>query len=330
MYIFTERSFDDEAMGALASDLNHLSIGFCLVFIYLAFTVSKFSCIEQKGFLAIAGLLSIGMAIVFTYGIGFATGIMFGPIHQITPFMLLGIGVDDMFVMMEAVRQLSPEERALCVEERIGLALKHARVSITVTSITDIVAFAIGGSTVIPSLSTFCVYAAIDVLALYILQATFFVACVTLDEQRNDARRNACCICVKHDVKYKPGKYIDFSIQHEFMRRYWGPFVTKIPVKAGIIIIAVGLSSLIIWSFLQIKKDFDPSMYLPSDSYSQKFVNADRKYFPDDGAFVKLYCGTPDLFSQLLYFLTTDNGRVYWPFLRFDKLQNQRKFWRHL
>ncbi|KAH3850299.1 hypothetical protein DPMN_092707 [Dreissena polymorpha] len=87
------------------------------------------------------------MAIVFTYGVGFATGIMFGPIHQITPFMLLGIGTDDMFVMMEAVRQLSPQERALCVAERIGLALKHAGVSITVTSITDIEAFAIGGST---------------------------------------------------------------------------------------------------------------------------------------------------------------------------------------
>jgi len=42
-------------------------------------------------FLALAGLLSIAMAIVFTYGVGLGTGIMFGPIHQITPFMLLGL-----------------------------------------------------------------------------------------------------------------------------------------------------------------------------------------------------------------------------------------------
>ncbi|XP_052274727.1 patched domain-containing protein 3-like isoform X2 [Dreissena polymorpha] len=401
MYIYTARTFDDEAIGALATDLNRLSIGFCLVFIYLAFTVSKYSCIEQKVFLAIAGLLSIGMAIVFTYGVGFATGIMFGPIHQITPFMLLGIGVDDMFVIMESIRQLSPQERALCVEERIGLALKHAGVSITVTSITDIVAFAIGGSTVIPSLSTFCVYAAIGVLALYILQATFFVACVTFDERRIDAKRNACCMCVKHDANYKPGKYYNFSIQHEFMRRFWGPFLTKTPVKAGVIIIAVGLSALNIWSFLRLKQDFDPTMYLPSDSYSQKYVKADREYFPDDGVFVQLYCdqinynenidtlrdmydtlktmktvqsstvdfwlasflewqssqagkvmvnpqipdvmlnmtykamdfqyspgpkaGTTDLLLQLLYFLTTDNGRVYWRFLRFDNMTKPTK-----
>ena len=42
-------------------------------------------------FLAMSGLLSIGMAIIFTYGVGLGTGIMFGPIHQITPFMLLGM-----------------------------------------------------------------------------------------------------------------------------------------------------------------------------------------------------------------------------------------------
>ena len=57
-----------------------------------------------------------------------------------------------MFVIMESLRQLSPAERSLPVEERVGLTLKHAGVSITVTSVTDIVAFAIGGSTVSLSL----------------------------------------------------------------------------------------------------------------------------------------------------------------------------------
>ena len=37
---------------------------------------------------------------------------------------------------------------------------------------------------VIPSLSTFCIYAAIGVFILYILQATYFVACLTLDQKR--------------------------------------------------------------------------------------------------------------------------------------------------
>ncbi|XP_052775684.1 patched domain-containing protein 3-like isoform X1 [Mya arenaria] len=290
LYIYTARTFDDEAMGALSSDVNLLSIGFSLVFIYLSFSIGKYSWVEQKIWLAFSGLLSIGLAIIFTYGIGFATGIMFGPIHQILPFMLLGIGVDDMFVIMESLRQLSPQERSLPVEERVGLMLKHAGVSITVTSVTDIVAFAIGGSTVIPSLSTFCLYAAIGVFALYILQTTYFVACVTLDERRIDSRRNACIICYKHPPDYKEWKHYNYSLQHEFMRRFWGPLLTKKPMKVFVIAVAIGLSALNIWSFIQLKHDFDPSMYLPSDSYSQRYVKADRKFFPDDGAFVQMYC----------------------------------------
>ncbi|WAR23969.1 PTHD3-like protein [Mya arenaria] len=351
--------FDDEAMGALSSDVNLLSIGFSLVFIYLSFSIGKYSWVEQKIWLAFSGLLSIGLAIIFTYGIGFATGIMFGPIHQILPFMLLGIGVDDMFVIMESLRQLSPQERSLPVEERVGLMLKHAGVSITVTSVTDIVAFAIGGSTVIPSLSTFCLYAAIGVFALYILQTTYFVACVTLDERRIDSRRNACIICYKHPPDYKEWKHYNYSLQHEFMRRFWGPLLTKKPMKVFVIAVAIGLSALNIWSFIQLKHDFDPSMYLPSDSYSQRYVKADRKFFPDDGAFVQMYCdemnyednldnlrtlyekvkSTPtvqsstvdfwlantsfgqNFLSKLLYFMTTNNGRVYWRYLKFDNMK---------
>lgn len=84
---------------------------------------------------------------------------------------------------------------------------------------------------VIPSLSTFCVYAAIGVLALYILQATFFVACVTLDEKRIESNRNACLLCYKHKESYKPGKFHDVSLQYAFMRKIWGPLLTKAPVK---------------------------------------------------------------------------------------------------
>jgi hypothetical protein len=59
-----------------------------------------------------------------------------------------------------------------------------------------------------------------------------------------------------------------------------------------VILVAVAMTGVNIWSFIRIKHDFDPSMYLPKDSYSQKYVEADRNYFPNDGAFVQMYCGT--------------------------------------
>ena len=53
-----------------------------------------------------------------------------------------------MFIIVEAYKRLTPKQQELPVEKRVALTLRRAGVSITVTSITDIVAFGIGGSTV--------------------------------------------------------------------------------------------------------------------------------------------------------------------------------------
>ncbi len=53
-----------------------------------------------------------------------------------------------MFVIVQALENLSDEERRRPVAERIGLTMKSAGVAITVTSMTDILAFAAGAVTV--------------------------------------------------------------------------------------------------------------------------------------------------------------------------------------
>lgn len=60
-----------------------------------------------------------------------------------------------MFVIVGTWQNLTSEEKKKPIEEKMAMALKHAGVSITVTSVTDIVAFGIGGSTV--SNVCFCV-----------------------------------------------------------------------------------------------------------------------------------------------------------------------------
>lgn len=48
------------------------------------------------------------------------------------------------------------------------------------TSITDVVAFVISATTVLPALSSFCTYAALGVLTLYILQVKVVVVLLPL------------------------------------------------------------------------------------------------------------------------------------------------------
>ena len=105
------------------------------------------------------------MAIGFAYGVCSLMGFKYGPLHNLIPFLLLGIGIDDMFVTMQCFNNLDGKEavsesktkedltnilhiQKKKLHERIGLTLRHAGCAITVTSLTDFLAFAIGGTTV--------------------------------------------------------------------------------------------------------------------------------------------------------------------------------------
>ena len=60
-----------------------------------------------------------------------------------------GIGIDDMFVVIQCFNNL-PEEQTLgrSLKDRIALTMQHAGVAITVTSVTDVLAFGVGAITV--------------------------------------------------------------------------------------------------------------------------------------------------------------------------------------
>lgn len=90
----------------------------------------------------------MGMGFISGCGICSLLGVSYGPVHTSLPFLLMGLGVDDIFVMMACWRKIRETNSNDPKEERFGLMLQHAGASITVTSITDIVAFLVGGLTV--------------------------------------------------------------------------------------------------------------------------------------------------------------------------------------
>lgn len=53
-----------------------------------------------------------------------------------------------MFVIVSVWDNMAVEEKRLPLPERVGTMLKHAGVSISVTSVTDVLAFIVGASTV--------------------------------------------------------------------------------------------------------------------------------------------------------------------------------------
>ena len=154
-FVNTARSYGDVAGDTIMNDALMMPIGFGIVFVYVTIMLGKFSCTEQRALLALGGLLCIGLTIGFTYGFCSAINLFYGPMHNIIPFLLLGIGIDDMFVIIQCYDNLGSEKSQDNVEN-IGRTMRHAGVAITVTSLTDFIVFVLGATTVLPALRSFC------------------------------------------------------------------------------------------------------------------------------------------------------------------------------
>ena len=145
------RSYGDISNEAIGSDMFLLFGGYLLMFVYTVVMLGSLNTVEVRLYLSVCGLVCIGMGISLALSLSSALGYFWTPMHPALPLLCLGIGIDDMFVIMQSVNNVKkdPALRHLTTEEKIATALKHAGVSVTVTSVTDVFAFAVGSVTVL-------------------------------------------------------------------------------------------------------------------------------------------------------------------------------------
>lgn len=122
------------------------------------------------------------------------------------PFLLLGIGVDDMFVLCNSVDQTDLNKPA---SERISEAVGHSGPAVTITSLTNCLAFAFGSANSLPALSSFCAFASVSILMLYFSAISIFLSVLVWDTERVYKKKGECCglCCCSEDVIICCGGY---------------------------------------------------------------------------------------------------------------------------
>ena len=148
--------------------------------------------------------------------------------------MIIGIGVDDMFVIVNSIDQTSQH---LSANERFRIGMIHAGPSITITSVTDGIAFLLGSFTIIPALNSFCIFAGISVVTLYISMLTIFSPWFLNDMQRMHSKKGDCCgfCCCKEDsFLFCYGRFLT-NRQKRFTSTLEEPTVVISQAKCGVI-----------------------------------------------------------------------------------------------
>lgn len=104
-YMFTETQLYKELDKDIENNTVIIQMVIIIVAGYFIFFVGGCSPIHMRSFLAIMGLFSIGLSGASSFGFCCLVGLKVSSIHLLLPFILVGIGVDDMFVIVNAVEQ---------------------------------------------------------------------------------------------------------------------------------------------------------------------------------------------------------------------------------
>lgn len=150
---------------------------------------------SQSG-VGIAGVLLASVTVAAGLGFCALLGIPFNATTmQIVPFLALGLGVHDMFLLTNTYAELSANE--VPSGEQTGVVLKRTGLSVLITGLSNITAFFAAAIIPIPAMRVFSLQAGILLLFNLAAMLLVFPAVVSIDlRRRRSGRSDILCCCL--------------------------------------------------------------------------------------------------------------------------------------
>ncbi|XP_057288769.1 patched domain-containing protein 3 [Pezoporus wallicus] len=294
---FTSLSRQMEFEGNTKSVIPLISITYFLTITFSVVSCLRLSCIRNNVWLACFGVISSGLAVLSSFGLLLFCGVPFVITVANAPFLILGVGVDDMFIMIASWEQSLRKKDKSDVKSLLADTYSEAALSVTITTLTDVLAFFIGTWTAFPSVRSFCLYTGTAFVFCYIYTMTFFGAITVLNHKREQGNRhwltcmpvgvgkdqaeksclyNACCIGNCSRQSSQPESEHPMSV---FFTKYYGPFLTNKWIKPLVVLLYGAYLGGSIYGCTQIREGIDLRNLANDDSYVIPYYDDNDKYF---------------------------------------------------
>ncbi|VDM96435.1 unnamed protein product [Thelazia callipaeda] len=178
--VFSMAYTQDEIVRAGLALMPYISVGFIVMCVFAVGTVSIGSSYMKQFSLIKVGYALLGcvtplMATSTALGSLILLGLRPGSILCVTPFLVLAIGVDDAFLMINAWNRTELEIRNGTASYKT--IQEHIGPSITITSLTNMLAFGIGIlTTPTPEIQLLCIANTAAILLDYLYTITLYAA----------------------------------------------------------------------------------------------------------------------------------------------------------
>ncbi|XP_057672908.1 NPC intracellular cholesterol transporter 1 homolog 1b-like [Diorhabda carinulata] len=269
-----ERSIEDEIGELSKSTASTVLISYLVMFIYVAFTLGKFTSfkyflLDAKFSLAFGGILIVFSSVGSTIGLCGYFGVVTTMLTiEVVPFLVLAVGVDNIYIIVQT-HQRKEKDPNLSIPESIAETMAFVGPSILLTSISEIFCFAIGTLSSMPAVHTFAMYATLAVTIDFILQVTAFVALLSLDEQRYESNRLDLIFHKKISVPEK-------RESADYIFHFWKNIVTtnllKYPVRIAILLLFTTTTILSVIAAPYIEIGLEQELSMPEGSHVLKYM----------------------------------------------------------
>ncbi|SPO04799.1 probable cholesterol homeostasis protein [Cephalotrichum gorgonifer] len=301
----TEISLEEELNKSTNTDAKIVVISYLIMFLYASLALGSttlslrhmlrnpaIALVQSKFTLGVAGIVIVLLSITASIGLFSWAGLKATLIiAEVIPFIVLAVGVDNIFLIVHEFERINISHPDEVVEERIAKALGRMGPSILFSATTETVSFALGAFVGMPAVRNFAAYAAGAVFINAILQVTMFTSVLAMNQMRVEDNRADCvpCIQVKSARIHLSGsnghmgaRYYEVpeeSLLQQFIRKYYAPAILEKKAKLGIVAFFLGLFAAGVALVPEIELGLDQRVAIPDDSYLIPYFNDLYDYF---------------------------------------------------
>ncbi|KAI1319671.1 patched family-domain-containing protein [Xylariaceae sp. FL0255] len=294
----TEISLEQELNKSTNTDATIVVISYLVMFLYASIALGSSGMtlrellrnpsvgfVQSKFTLGLVGILIVLMSITSSIGLFSWAGVRATLIiAEVIPFIVLAVGVDNIFLIVHEFDRVNQSHPDAMVEERIAKAMGRMGPSILFSAITETVSFALGAFVGMPAVRNFAVYAAGAVFINALLQMTLFVSVLSLNQMRIEDHRADCFPCIQvraarvhlsSNGNTGPRLYDvpEESLLQQFIRKHYAPTLLGKKFKVAVLSVFFGLLAAGVALLPYVKLGLDQRVALPDDSYLIDYFN---------------------------------------------------------
>jgi len=277
----SERSIEDELEKETYGDIVTIAISYIIMFVYITFSLGQNSkcsrfMIESKITLGLGGVMIVLLSVAASIGtFGFigvpATLIIF----EIIPFLVLAVGVDNIFILVQTY-QRDQRKAHETHAEHVGRIVGEVAPSMLLSSMAESTCFFLGALSDMPAVRAFALYAGMALIVDFLMQISCFVSLISLDMQRQESHRWDIFCCFK-DYSKKDEEASQGMLFRLFEHLY-APLLLKKWVRAGVMLVFFGLACSSLAVVPKIEIGLDQEISMPDNSFVLKYFTFLKDY----------------------------------------------------